>query len=319
MIDVRELALVQVVLVVAPSAWLVLGRATGAVELALRVAASWLLFVGVAFSGLWLALPIYTVPVLGLLLLATTLVASGRIRPATPGRGGQAILWMSRLLGCAFAVLGAWAAVPALQGREMPPETVDLAFPFQGGLYIVGNGGAAERINGHYMTLQPGFARWRGESYAVDLLKVDRFGLRTRTKTPLALPRDPSAYLIFGETVRAPCNGTVVSVASDRPDMPVPQRDRQHLDGNFVLMRCGAHFVFLGHFRRGSIAVAPGAAVSVGDPLGQVGNSGNTDEPHLHVHVQTPGPTNAPLSGRPVHVTFGGRFLARNMITAGAE
>jgi hypothetical protein len=319
MIDVRELALLQVALAAAPSAWLLLGRPAGALELALRVAASWLLFVGVAFAGLWLALPVSAIAVLGLILLAATVVASARTRPVQPGRARQAALWVSRLLGCAFAMLGAWAAVPALQGREKPAETVDLAFPFQRGLYIVGNGGAAGRINGHYMTLQPPFARWRGESYAVDLLKVDRLGFRTRTRTPLALPRDPSAYLIFGETVRAPCNGTVVSVARDRPDMPVPQRDRQHLEGNFVLMRCGGHFVFLGHFRRGSIAVEPGAEVSVGAPLGQVGNSGNTDEPHLHLHVQTPGPTGAPLSGRPVHVTFGGRFLARNMIVAGAE
>jgi murein DD-endopeptidase MepM/ murein hydrolase activator NlpD len=53
--------------------------------------------------------------------------------------------------------------------------------------------------------------------------------------------------------------------------------------------------------------------------LGYVGNSGNTDEPHLHIHVQRPGPPSAPLSGEPRSVTFDGRFLVRNMVVDAAR
>ena len=49
-----------------------------------------------------------------------------------------------------------------------------------------------------------------------------------------------------------------------------------------------------------------------GHVLGRVGNSGNTGEPHLHVHAQRPGSTIAPLSGEPVPIRLGGRYLVRN-------
>ena len=48
-----------------------------------------------------------------------------------------------------------------------------------------------------------------------------------------------------------------------------------------------------------------------GDCLGAVGNSGNTGEPHLHVHAQRPGRAGAPLSGDPLPVLFAGRFPVR--------
>lgn len=96
--------------------------------------------------------------------------------------------------------------------------------------------------------------------------------------------------------------------------MPVPVRDRRHLEGNYVRLRCGADIVFLGHFARNGVRVAAGQAVGPDTLLGYVGNSGNTDEPHLHIQAQRPGPPSAPLSGEPLFVTFGGRFLVRNMV-----
>jgi murein DD-endopeptidase MepM/ murein hydrolase activator NlpD len=70
--------------------------------------------------------------------------------------------------------------------------------------------------------------------------------------------------------------------------------------------------VLLAHMRRGSVQVAGGERVSVGDPLGRVGNSGNTDEPHLHISAQRRRPGQALIGGDPVWVTIGGDFLVRN-------
>jgi len=58
--------------------------------------------------------------------------------------------------------------------------------------------------------------------------------------------------------------------------------------------------------------VKTGDVVEVGSPLGRVGNSGNTDEPHLHMHVQRELPETSPLGGEPLWFTIGGRFLVRN-------
>lgn len=58
------------------------------------------------------------------------------------------------------------------------------------------------------------------------------------------------------------------------------------LIGNHVIVRHedGTVAVYA-HLRRGSVAVKPGQRVEVGDQLGEVGNTGNSSEPHLHVHL----------------------------------
>mgnify|MGYP000019801158 CR=1 FL=1 len=54
------------------------------------------------------------------------------------------------------------------------------------------------------------------------------------------------------------------------------------------------------------------ARVKIGDILGQMGNSGNSSEPHLHVHAQRGLPEKAPLAGMPLWLTIDNRFLVRN-------
>ena len=49
-------------------------------------------------------------------------------------------------------------------------------------------------------------------------------------------------------------------------------------------------YVVLGHMKKGTVVAELGKRIYAGDPVGHVGNSGNTSEPHLHLHVQD-GPT----------------------------
>jgi len=67
----------------------------------------------------------------------------------------------------------------------------------------------------------------------------------------------------------------------------------------------------LGHLRQGSVLAQAGERVAAGQPLGQVGNTGNSDEPHLHIHAQTPGPAGMPLGGEPLPMVLDGRYLGR--------
>ena len=57
--------------------------------------------------------------------------------------------------------------------------------------------------------------------------------------------------------------------------------------------------------KRHSLRVAPSDRVRAGQPVGQVGNSGYSDEPHLHVQANG-------ADGRPVPIVFDGRFLSIN-------
>jgi murein DD-endopeptidase MepM/ murein hydrolase activator NlpD len=62
----------------------------------------------------------------------------------------------------------------------------------------------------------------------------------------------------------------------------------------------------MAHMQDGSIMVEAGMKVKAGQEIGAVGNSGNTTEPHLHIHAE--------LNGEGVPLRFSGRFLARNSV-----
>lgn len=61
--------------------------------------------------------------------------------------------------------------------------------------------------------------------------------------------------------------------------------------GNYVLLDLGPgrrmlhRYALYGHLKPGSIRVRPGETVTRGRVLGAIGNSGNSDGPHLHFHV----------------------------------
>lgn len=111
--------------------------------------------------------------------------------------------------------------------------------------------------------------------------------------------------------VLAPCAGTIVQATDGLPDQSPPNADRTHQAGNHIWLDCDGTHVVLAHLRQGSVRVSRGARVSTGAVLGAVGNSGGTDEPHLHVHAQRPGPPGEPMAGDPLPIVVQGRYLVR--------
>jgi D-alanyl-D-alanine carboxypeptidase len=210
------------------------------------------------------------------------------------------------------AVVAAVLSVGAFDGRRLPDaDTIDLAVPLQAGTYLVANGGSRELVNAHMMTLDESvdrFRRYRGQSYGIDIVEIDALGFRSRGLQPA----DPAAYEIYGNEVTAPCDGEVIASRNDRPDMPVPVMDREVMEDNHLLLRCGDVVVLLAHFMPGSVQVEPGDFVTTGQPLARVGNSGNSSEPHLHISAQRPGSLSQPLAGEPMAILFDGRHPVRN-------
>ncbi len=95
-------------------------------------------------------------------------------------------------------------------------------------------------------------------------------------------------YYAYGQPVYAPAAGTVVKVADGLPESaPQIETDTEHPAGNHVVIQTAeAEYLYLAHMQPGSIVVAEGDTVEAGDLIGLVGNSGNTSEPHLHIHLQ---------------------------------
>ncbi|HEX2120597.1 MAG TPA: M23 family metallopeptidase [Thermoanaerobaculia bacterium] len=234
----------------------------------------------------WFGVPLRMV-ILALFVFAT--VVSLIRRPPEEVVPERAIRTMVKvLIGFFFGSVG----VGVLRAHAVPPGAIDLGFPLRGGTFLVTHGGSTSAANLH----NPHPA----QRYAVDIVKLNRAGVRAAG----LYPSDVSRYAVFGATVVSPCDGPVIRAVDGLPDLAPPTPDTKNVAGNHVVVRCGDADVWLAHLQRGSVSVRPGAIVRSGAPLARVGNSGNTSEPHLHVHAER--------NGAGVPARFDGKWLVRN-------
>lgn len=127
--------------------------------------------------------------------------------------------------------------------------------------------------------------------------------------TDFALPS--LAAMTAGVTVRAAGPGIVRGTRSDMPDIASNAPDAPAIAGrdcgNGVLIEHdGGWQTQYCHMKRASITVQTGDIIATGAPLGQVGLSGRTEFPHLHLSVSQNdrvidpfNPTQAPTCGQP--------------------
>lgn len=294
-------------------AWLVFFSPRNIVGYCVQLASVGLLIVASIFVGIWM-LPPWWLPYVYLVLffvLAMHKAIQRRGFKSTMPRDKMA--WLQFAVNVLLIVFVLNQLIPALRGRVAPELALDLSFPLEPGDYLVVSGGNAANINSHLMTLDetvPRFKDWRGQSYALDIVRVNRVGLRSSG----IMSPDPAEYLIFGTKVIAPCRGEVMRAVNNIEDNIVPVMNRDAMSGNHVLIRCEGFEVVLAHMITGSVIVEEGQQVSNGQLIGLVGNSGNSGEPHLHIHVQELGAPNNTFDANPVAFSIDGKYWSRNQI-----
>jgi hypothetical protein len=270
-------------------------------------------------------------------VLQIALAAVPRLRPGKAGMvcwyiGSEGILWWGVavvLLACAlirsawrrpfwdrwrvggYAMIAVLALAP-LTYRAYPsshagsPSRVRFRVPMDGPV-TVGWGGDAPDVN--YHVIAPA-QRW-----AYDLI-VTADGSTRRGDG-----RGCADYYIYDRPVLAPADGTVRAVVDGDPDMPIGQLGGgDNPAGNHVVLDVGpGEFLYLCHLKPGSLRVEEGDAVVRGQEIARVGNSGNTSEPHLHIHLQDTPVLNI-AEGIPLYFhgyRSGGRLVDRGMPRGG--
>lgn len=100
-------------------------------------------------------------------------------------------------------------------------------------------------------------------------------------------------YGCYGTTVVAPASARVHLATDGAPDH-TPGRisgDVENATGNTVVLRLATGtYLVIAHLKPGSVRVRAGDDVEEGEPIGLCGNSGNTSEPHIHIHHQRQDP-----------------------------
>ena len=173
-------------------------------------------------------------------------------------------------------------AIAALQ--PPPPDAAPaLGFPVE---CIVGQSCLIQKLFDH----DPGPGR---RDYRCGLLTTNGHdGIDVRLRT--------MADMRTGIAVLAAAPGTVLRTRDGEPDVSVD--DRTALDGkdagNAVVIDHGEGWqTQYSHLRQGSIAVRVGQRVVVGERIGLIGLSGNSEFPHLHFTVRHRGEAVDPFVG----------------------
>ena len=100
-------------------------------------------------------------------------------------------------------------------------------------------------------------------------------------------------YDIYGVDVIAPASGTVIAVENSEADLTPGNNNFKSMAGNHIYIRLDetGTYLVLDHLKRGSVKVKVGQHIEEGTVIARVGNSGNSSEPHLHIHHQRQDPS----------------------------
>lgn len=177
------------------------------------------------------------------------------------------------------------SASPVLRTDPRPPTVISA--PLSGAGWVNVNGCCNDPTSPHRETLLASDGDWvTPELFAIDWIReVDgRFYSGDGTQN--------TDWVGFGEPIHAVAGGTVVLTRDGLPDIPPMTknpglRTPEDYAGNNVIVAIGhGRYAVFDHLVRGSVRVRRGQRVRAGQVVGKLGNSGNTDGPHLHFGIE---------------------------------
>jgi hypothetical protein len=171
-----------------------------------------------------------------------------------------------------IALVSIFLAVQLVRIYSGPPDAVTIGVPFTE-KWEVASGGRSILVNSHWsLTVQRN---------AIDLVQLVDGKTYRGDKSRL------QNFCIFGDPLLAVADGRVTAAVGSHPDLPVGGNTWDEMEGNHVILDIGGgRYVLYAHMKQGSLRVRAGDFVHKGQVIGQVGDSGNSDEPHLHIQVQ---------------------------------
>jgi murein DD-endopeptidase MepM/ murein hydrolase activator NlpD len=175
--------------------------------------------------------------------------------------------------------------------------------PFRTGTWLAHNGPGNHRSSHWGSALLDDRGSRIPQRYAIDFIGVDDNGTAVRGDFQKSQNGD---WIGFGRDIVAVVDGTVYAARDGIPDNrplvePPPPSSLTAADtyGNYVILSRGdGIFIHYAHLQHNSVAVKTGQTIRRGQVLGRLGNSGNTNGPHLHFNV-TNDPSPATAEGLP--------------------
>ena len=122
------------------------------------------------------------------------------------------------------------------------------------------------------------------ERFAIDFIKYGSAGLFNGNEL------SNQSYYSYGQKILAVGDGTVIrtldNIQENIPGIYPSPTTVDNAGGNFVILKLDSnHYAFYAHMIPGSIRVKKGDRVQTGQVIGLLGNSGNSNAPHLHFQI----------------------------------
>jgi hypothetical protein len=179
------------------------------------------------------------------------------------------------------------AAESTLEDFPVPVSrdaAVILSLPFDGGVWLAGEGPANDSVHRRAVTAIDGNIH-NAQRFAIDWVKVGPNGDSHHDGTT----RNEN-WWGYGEPIHAVADGEVTQVLDGIPEnAPRVLPKEVTLDntvGNYVILRIAPNrYVTYAHLQTGSIGVRVRDHVARGRVIGRLGNSGQATAPHLHLQV----------------------------------
>lgn len=149
--------------------------------------------------------------------------------------------------------------------------------PFQGIWYI--EYGGTKKKNSHSWSIP-------GQRYAYD------FEIRKNNSPFHDDPTKNENYYSYLENIYAPADGWIIEIVDQYENTHIT-KDREIIcdcdnpRGNHIIIKHEhGEYSTICHLQKGTIKVKIGDRIKEGDMIGKVGNSGNTQGPHIHFQIQ---------------------------------
>lgn len=188
-----------------------------------------------------------------------------------------------------------------------------VAPPLEGGRWLVANGCCSPIESHRGAMLSIDGALYVPQRFAIDFLRLDGEGrVFVGEKSKL------DSYPYFGVPVLSVDYGVVVEARDGFPEQTPGVSpsgiDYENVAGNHVVVELAkGRYALYAHLQTGSVKVKTGDRVQRGQVLGLLGNTGNTDAPHLHFHMMD-GPAPLLANGIPyVFTSFEGNGVVTDL------
>lgn len=176
--------------------------------------------------------------------------------------------------------------------QPIPPGAVTLDLPLKNGHFYISVGG---RTGTFHTSVD--------QKYALDIIRVPKFSEWFQFRNTSL-----EANSTYNTPIYSPCTGTVKKVIDGLPDQPIGINQTKTSAGNSLILHCdGGFYVFMTHFKAGTIQVKVDDSVQTGQRLAQIGNSGLSGGPHLHIDAYKFGSSTNDVI--PLPIIFNGKYF----------